>query len=152
MIRRPPRSTLFPYTTLFRSDATLRGRLLPGVLLRPEEEDLLLLGVPDLGDVDRPANGITPNEEAVHALGRIVVVVEEVLGVEHLMPLVGICHAVELPAAALGDNGNLAPRCATVLGCVIAGQHAHFGDRIHGRLVVDGLVGTKVYVRDSRSE
>src|SRR3712207_4125978 len=45
MIRRPPRSTLFPYTTLFRSDvrarrhaaARARGRL-PGaadVLLRP---------------------------------------------------------------------------------------------------------------------
>src|SRR3989442_3515779 len=32
MIRRPPRSTLFPYTTLFRSmtgEATLRGRVLP---------------------------------------------------------------------------------------------------------------------------
>src|SRR2546430_6531665 len=26
MIRRPPRSTLFPYTTLFRSDARLPGR------------------------------------------------------------------------------------------------------------------------------
>src|SRR2546422_4816108 len=26
MIRRPPRSTLFPYTTLFRSDAGLRVR------------------------------------------------------------------------------------------------------------------------------
>src|SRR3712207_8500856 len=27
MIRRPPRSTLFPYTTLFRSARTRRGRL-----------------------------------------------------------------------------------------------------------------------------
>src|SRR2546422_3671415 len=27
MIRRPPRSTLFPYTTLFRSHARLAGRL-----------------------------------------------------------------------------------------------------------------------------
>src|SRR5688572_31599702 len=27
MIRRPPRSTLFPYTTLFRSARTLRSRL-----------------------------------------------------------------------------------------------------------------------------
>src|SRR3712207_7189677 len=27
MIRRPPRSTLFPYTTLFRSDAALAQRL-----------------------------------------------------------------------------------------------------------------------------
>src|SRR3712207_7188804 len=33
MIRRPPRSTLFPYTTLFRSNATAapeRARLIPG--------------------------------------------------------------------------------------------------------------------------
>src|SRR3712207_8275699 len=29
MIRRPPRSTLFPYTTLFRSPAHPRGRPLP---------------------------------------------------------------------------------------------------------------------------
>src|SRR2546421_2556756 len=28
MIRRPPRSTLFPYTTLFRSQRTVRGLLL----------------------------------------------------------------------------------------------------------------------------
>src|SRR2546427_4713439 len=55
MIRRPPRSTLFPYTTLFRSDAWLNGKpkqadaliKLPplGVLVsgaeRPEEEALL---------------------------------------------------------------------------------------------------------------
>src|SRR2546422_1092222 len=30
MIRRPPRSTLFPYTTLFRSEEGPRGRLTPG--------------------------------------------------------------------------------------------------------------------------
>src|SRR5260221_9967239 len=29
MIRRPPRSTLFPYTTLFRSDLILYNRALP---------------------------------------------------------------------------------------------------------------------------
>src|SRR5690242_21571527 len=29
MIRRPPRSTLFPYTTLFRSEALARGGALP---------------------------------------------------------------------------------------------------------------------------
>ena len=29
MIRRPPRSTLFPYTTLFRSDNTVAEALLP---------------------------------------------------------------------------------------------------------------------------
>src|SRR3712207_7173409 len=34
MIRRPPRSTLFPYTTLFRSGADDRGRARPG---RPDD-------------------------------------------------------------------------------------------------------------------
>src|SRR5258708_13866495 len=29
MIRRPPRSTLFPYTTLFRSDRGLRKSIIP---------------------------------------------------------------------------------------------------------------------------
>src|SRR5215813_14897112 len=33
MIRRPPRSTLFPYTTLFRSGLAWRGRLRPAGLL-----------------------------------------------------------------------------------------------------------------------
>src|SRR2546425_11886117 len=37
MIRRPPRSTLFPYTTLFRSGSAL---LQPG-FLKPETLDLL---------------------------------------------------------------------------------------------------------------
>src|SRR2546430_10856403 len=38
MIRRPPRSTLFPYTTLFRSDlAQSRARLLPTRRARPLE-------------------------------------------------------------------------------------------------------------------
>src|SRR3989475_9765730 len=35
MIRRPPRSTLFPYTTLFRSDAVARLRPGTRVLLPP---------------------------------------------------------------------------------------------------------------------
>src|SRR5260221_10042027 len=40
MIRRPPRSTLFPYTTLFRSvDA---GRLDPGIDALDKERDRLL--------------------------------------------------------------------------------------------------------------
>src|SRR3712207_7041961 len=42
MIRRPPRSTLFPYTTLFRSVLFLSGVRLPSLLL-PNGE-LYLLG------------------------------------------------------------------------------------------------------------
>src|SRR2546426_3040938 len=38
MIRRPPRSTLFPYTTLFRSRATHRGG--PGPFGRPGQRPL----------------------------------------------------------------------------------------------------------------
>src|SRR3712207_6956349 len=41
MIRRPPRSTLFPYTTLFRSRAADRARALAG--LHREALDLPLL-------------------------------------------------------------------------------------------------------------
>src|SRR3712207_8886788 len=49
MIRRPPRSTLFPYTTLFRSRVQaqgagihLRSRDPGGGRLRPGEEDLAM--------------------------------------------------------------------------------------------------------------
>src|SRR2546427_12767178 len=35
MIRRPPRSTLFPYTTLFRSRLALVGAVVPGCGYRP---------------------------------------------------------------------------------------------------------------------
>src|SRR3712207_7361078 len=37
MIRRPPRSTRFPYTTLFRSRTAVFGRLIPEFDKRPEE-------------------------------------------------------------------------------------------------------------------
>src|SRR5260370_15920162 len=33
MIRRPPRSTLFPYTTLFRSEGTMQGLMMDMPLL-----------------------------------------------------------------------------------------------------------------------
>src|SRR5438876_2014041 len=44
MIRRPPRSTLFPYTTLFRSGATHRPvrRQPPGVAAGAVPEDILV--------------------------------------------------------------------------------------------------------------
>src|SRR3712207_7525281 len=37
MIRRPPRSTLFPYTTLFRSQCGIEGKLRPIGLAAREE-------------------------------------------------------------------------------------------------------------------
>src|SRR5256885_9044142 len=47
MIRRPPRSTLFPYTTLFRSDRFVDGlgaRDVLQVAPQPGDEPLLVLG------------------------------------------------------------------------------------------------------------
>src|SRR3712207_7860244 len=49
MIRRPPRSTLFPYTTLFRSDAP-HGRAGVGILLFQDLSIVvMMLLVPVLG-------------------------------------------------------------------------------------------------------
>src|SRR2546430_8698512 len=39
MIRRPPRSTLFPYTTLFRSPATAFGDIAARLSMRPPETE-----------------------------------------------------------------------------------------------------------------
>src|SRR3712207_7789949 len=45
MIRRPPRSTLFPYTTLFRSEAAhVRGDVADGQRLAEVAEDHVLVG------------------------------------------------------------------------------------------------------------
>src|SRR3712207_8199013 len=65
MIRRPPRSTLFPYTTLFRS-----GRRRPGGLL-----DRLLDGGHERTGVGQPLAGVLGQrgaDEGAHA-GRHVV-------------------------------------------------------------------------------
>src|ERR1041384_6314308 len=75
MIRRPPRSTLFPYTTLFRSGVGVDvvGAVEQG-LLRPQVEAVLELGRPDPGAVpDRRAvakqegpAGVAEVPEALH--------------------------------------------------------------------------------------
>src|SRR2546422_4417658 len=51
MIRRPPRSTLFPYTTLFRSHGELARRYPRGELIVSTPQD------PDAADVDAQFNG-----------------------------------------------------------------------------------------------
>src|SRR5260221_10610360 len=51
MIRRPPRSTLFPYTTLFRSDSI---SLTDGGGLLRDIECIQRLGLHAIGDLHRP--------------------------------------------------------------------------------------------------
>src|SRR3712207_7375106 len=45
MIRRPPRSTLFPYTTLFRSDEVLAAPLVLPVERQPGEDGIVPFGL-----------------------------------------------------------------------------------------------------------
>src|SRR5256885_8154126 len=64
MIRRPPRSTLFPYTTLFRSGAYVRKL---GLRLRPPTRDDRR-GITDfraaiLEVLGKPSNGKAPIED-----------------------------------------------------------------------------------------
>src|SRR3712207_8789287 len=73
MIRRPPRSTLFPYTTLFRSDAAIRGHVFCSflaLLLRKElDERCRMVGFrPEWGDVLRDLDRL--HEVAITKDGR----------------------------------------------------------------------------------
>src|SRR3712207_8565667 len=76
MIRRPPRSTLFPYTTLFRSRRQHHPHLVLGHVLGP---------VVDLGHGDGLAVGLEALQGAVDRLEvlplRVLAVQEEDVGV-----------------------------------------------------------------------
>src|SRR2546422_6598797 len=63
MIRRPPRSTLFPYTTLFRSEA-LRGDHLKGGVDARERPDAEAAGEPrGQGQADARRDHLGPYRE-----------------------------------------------------------------------------------------
>src|SRR5947208_9298946 len=67
MIRRPPRSTLFPYTTLFRSEVDL---VADGRPVREPDADLLTLEhratlVPGLGDEDRKSTRLNSSHQII---------------------------------------------------------------------------------------
>src|SRR3712207_8690520 len=64
MIRRPPRSTLFPYTTLFRSRRGPRGTV-GGVLARDRRQRALGPDAVDLGLSDLAA-GRPPRDRDLH--------------------------------------------------------------------------------------
>src|SRR5258708_20846375 len=74
MIRRPPRSTLFPYTTLFRSmdQASAFGRAGPGdqyvrcrksVKLRRTQYEHMSSALPSNSDIARCGKNLTRSEE-----------------------------------------------------------------------------------------
>src|SRR3712207_6949317 len=69
MIRRPPRSTLFPYTTLFRSlDGVLDGeRELAGDVAEEVGVELVEGGLVAAGDDDRAEREVARDERRVAA-------------------------------------------------------------------------------------
>src|SRR3712207_6486339 len=70
MIRRPPRSTLFPYTTLFRSDATPVRDELPFVVEYREDVDLTPRGPAYAGQKADFVNiGIVQAQHGSHVAG-----------------------------------------------------------------------------------
>src|SRR5256885_3291111 len=80
MIRRPPRSTLFPYTTLFRSDRRRTFRQALHVAPGREDEDLVLVEV-DL-------------QELEELLGRVGVLLQLERSEEHTSELQSPCNLV----------------------------------------------------------
>src|SRR5258707_1727107 len=68
MIRRPPRSTLFPYTTLFRSPAHDPGELQDAAAVEQPEEvvepEALHRGVAHHGQAPEDPGGADPAERA----------------------------------------------------------------------------------------
>src|SRR3712207_8645999 len=90
MIRRPPRSTLFPYTTLFRSVDRVDDRA-PGDLLERELDDVRL------GRVDLDRRGLRERDlldDAAHLLVLVGALGERDADVEHVRRSEG--HTSEL--------------------------------------------------------
>src|SRR2546425_7768651 len=89
MIRRPPRSTLFPYTTLFRSDVFLHE--LWERLAGHVDHHLLHHGVATAGISGRAAgNDIDPDRRRVGGLGPIQYLRSE----EHTSELQSLAYLV----------------------------------------------------------
>src|SRR5258706_1065360 len=99
MIRRPPRSTLFPYTTLFRSLA-FAERVPVGA------DELDTVGLADFLDVflDRPSEGVVGDEQmpALRLRARLYEIVYYRLGGG-----VGACRPLERVAEAAAAGAGL---------------------------------------------
>src|SRR2546422_7037749 len=96
MIRRPPRSTLFPYTTLFRSPRVHRSdrrrRLQPRARWRRDgglKEDLVLPGA-GRGLVDRSEEHTSELQSRLHLVCRLLLEKKNYL--RNLSP--AVCHRV----------------------------------------------------------
>src|SRR3712207_2792604 len=111
MIRRPPRSTLFPYTTLFRSDrlASQARRGQQPVALRLHPDDL---GVRVLGDLS--------DERLAVALGHPVARLDAVVGGDRGVELL-LQRGLVRSGPFQGGCRHLVPSGATASGHLLTG-------------------------------
>src|SRR5690348_18117479 len=73
MIRRPPRSTLFPYTTLFRSELFHQARLGKEVIIKREDGQLCeLTPLAQVRDEQRSEEHTSELQSPVHLVCRLL--------------------------------------------------------------------------------
>src|SRR2546429_2420158 len=100
MIRRPPRSTLFPYTTLFRSILAVRQPKAEADHgeheTRDRDRELLVNGKEAAVGGARSEEHTSELQSRLHLVCRLLLEKKkkiEALGVLHISPLLG-CHSV----------------------------------------------------------
>src|SRR5256884_1151398 len=116
MIRRPPRSTLFPYTTLFRSRE----------FHQPREHAVQLLGVLEIVANDRRGVGVVDHELLEEGVRVPALRVDDVVdrSEEHTSELQSRLHLVcrlllEKKKKILSDNVVLALLLKSRCGCIV---------------------------------
>ena len=109
MIRRPPRSTLFPYTTLFRSPVVGAADGLPGVTVGPAVVGAPVVGLAVVGDADGlPGVTVGPAVVGAPVVG-LAVLGAPVVGAADGLPGVTVGPAV-VGAPVVGQIGRASCR------------------------------------------
>src|SRR2546430_8773950 len=90
MIRRPPRSTRFPYTTLFRSRLTVRTEVATALLVNPLAAAMALTVVVDL-------TGNAPIERADLGAAAAAYAGKQMAAPEDASVMVTVCTVVNVP-------------------------------------------------------
>src|SRR3712207_1413524 len=151
MIRRPPRSTLFPYTTLFRSVSVVQQAYVCGVSTRRVDQLVESLGLRvSKSEVSRICAGLDEHVEAFRSRP-----------LEGRYPYVFVDAKVE----KVRDGGRVRRKCVVIahgvhetgrreiIGLDVgeAETEAFWTDFLRG-LVARGLVGVQLVIPDARSE
>src|SRR5256885_3558155 len=91
MIRRPPRSTLFPYTTLFRSPIGAQTQTLPGSNLAARRHGTVV--VSDVDDAPELAGPGVGTAETLRRLGSRSVLATPMIAFDRVIGILGVHRA-----------------------------------------------------------